>query len=243
MSLNGCYRVREIDFDKIKGKESIDVLENKLDLQEEYLAVRDVIGLEKTLMENHLTKITEDALQQALYLKGFYGEHVKAITNIRRNLNNVSQQIEGYICENAIASAQADIAEKHYNRCVQILEEAERRWNEGRPPTDEMEQEWSRLTWRKLMIKRANENSKKPGFFRQVKPWNGTQIQANKWSINDLNRRKLEDPSSSVLGWRFSCISEPAKSTFSSTCRQSLQFACTNRSNRAIQGINNSRKN
>lgn len=105
-------RVREIDFEKIKEKENMEVLEKRLDLREENLAVRDVIGLERTLMENHLSKIAEDSLEQALYLKDFYGEQVKAIVNIRRNLNKVSQQMEGFICENAIAAAQADIAEK-----------------------------------------------------------------------------------------------------------------------------------
>lgn len=215
-------RVREIDFDQMKQKENVEVLEEKLDLQEEYLAIRDVIGLEKTLLENHLTKITEDSLEQALYLKDFFGEHVKAITNIRRQLNNLSQQMEGFICENAIAASQADIAETHFNHCKQVLETAENRWKEGLPPTEEMEQEWKRLEWRKMMFKRANENYKKPGFFRQAKPWNGTQIQANKWSMRE-KRRELEDPALSVLGWRFSAVSDPLSSRVNA---HPSNFAC-----------------
>lgn len=90
----------------------MEVLQGKLELREEGLAVRDVIGLERTLMENHLTKVTEDSLQQALYLKDFYGGQVKAIVNIRRSLNNLSQQIEGFTAEIALAISQAEIAEK-----------------------------------------------------------------------------------------------------------------------------------
>ncbi|CAL8144165.1 unnamed protein product [Orchesella dallaii] len=205
-------RVREIDFEKLKEKENVEVLEKRLDLREENLATRDVIGLERTLMENHLTKITEDSLDQAIYLKDYYGDQVKAIVNIRKSLNNISQQIDGFICENAIASAQADIAEKHFHHCRQILQGAEERWVNGHPPTDEMEAEWKRTQWRNDLLGRAKANTNKKGFLRQVKPRNGTQIQANKWTCN---KRKLEHPESSVLGWRFSAVSDPIVSHYS----------------------------
>lgn len=71
-----------------------------------------------------------------------------------------------------------------------------------------MEEEWNRLQWRDKMLKRAS--NKKDGFLRHVKPWNGSQIQAKKW-VNE--RRELEDPDSSVLGWRFSVVSKPIPSS------------------------------
>lgn len=238
-------RVREIDFDKIKEKENVTVLEKKLDWQEECLAVRDVIGLEKELLENHLTSLAEDALQQALYLKDFFGEHVKAVTNIRRCLGNLSQQIEGFICENAIAAAQADLAEKHFNHCKKVLHEAEIRFANGEAPTDAIGEEWDRMQWRKEMIKKANDNYNRPGFYRQVVPWNGAKIQASKWTICDANRRKLEDPKDSVLGWRFSAVSDPIAEKFSNSyiCRQSAASNkgsgyCARRSAGQIFGTN-----
>jgi len=210
-------RVREIDFDKIKEKENMEVLEKRLDLREEYLAVRDLIGLEKTLMENHLTKIAEDALQQALYLKDFYGDQVKAIVNIRRSLNNTNRQIEGLICENAIASAQAEIAENHYTHCKQVLQDAEKRYMQGLSPTEEMEQEWKKMEWRLDMKGKRKDSSTKKGFLRQFTPKNGTQIQAMKWAPK---HRELENPDVSVLGWNFNAVNTPPLRL------SSLRFKC-----------------
>lgn len=50
------YRVREINFDLMKTRENIPVLEKKLNAIEELLASRDAIGLERTLLENHVTR-------------------------------------------------------------------------------------------------------------------------------------------------------------------------------------------
>lgn len=95
----------------MKTRENVPALEKRLDQIEELLAFRDAIGLERTLIENHVRKISDDALCRALQLKDDYGIHVKVKTTVRKNLNELSKQIDGFICENAIASAQAETAE------------------------------------------------------------------------------------------------------------------------------------
>jgi hypothetical protein len=95
----------------MKTRENIPALEKKLDTIEELLAYRDAIGLERTLLENHVNKITDDSLSRALHLKDTYGPVVKQKVNTRKNLGIISRQIDGLICENSIAAAQSETAE------------------------------------------------------------------------------------------------------------------------------------
>jgi len=91
------------------------------------------------------------------------------------------------------------------------------RYRQGLAPTEDMEAEWNKKQWRKAMLQKAKDNSNRKGFFRQVTPKNGTQIQASRWSYK---RRDLEDPSSSLLGWNLSAVSSPPLKA------ASLQFKC-----------------
>lgn len=95
----------------MKERETSSILAKRLDDIEELLATRDAMGLERTLMEGHISKITDDCLARALHLKDTYGEQVKSMVNTRKNLNLLSRKIDGFICENSIAAAQAETAE------------------------------------------------------------------------------------------------------------------------------------
>jgi hypothetical protein len=95
----------------MKTRENVPALELILDRKETELATRDAIGLERTLMENHITKIVNDCLTRALHLKEFYNEQVKSMVHTRKSLGHLSRQIDGFICENSIAEAQAQTAE------------------------------------------------------------------------------------------------------------------------------------
>lgn len=98
----------------MKTRENIPALERKLDTVEELLACRDVIGLERTLIENHVTKLTDDVLDIALQLKESYAKEVKDKVSLRKKLGQISRQIDGLISENSIASAQAETSETMY---------------------------------------------------------------------------------------------------------------------------------
>lgn len=67
------------------------------------------------LNKEFITRITDDSLFKALKLKQKFGPHVKARVTIRKNLSQVSRQIDGLICENSIASTQVKLYRKYWS--------------------------------------------------------------------------------------------------------------------------------
>jgi len=95
----------------MQTRENIPALERVLDKKEELLATRDAIWLERSLVETHINKITEDSLNRALHLKETYNDQVKSMVATKKRLSLLSRQIDGFISENSIAEAQAQTAE------------------------------------------------------------------------------------------------------------------------------------
>jgi hypothetical protein len=98
-----------------------------------------------------------------------------------------------------------------------LVADAELNASKGLPPTEEIKHEWFETMRKKVLLQKARQ--KKPGFLRQVKPKGGTQIQAARLRGQ---RRALEDPQNSILGWNFGVLNATPISPVVSS--QSLQF-------------------
>jgi len=167
-------RVREIRFDLMEKNENYDVLKKRLERAECELAIRDALGLERSLMDKQLDDNIAQFIQHAKYLKSTYSEDVKVLVNLRKSLATISRHIDGMICEASIAIGQSDTAEKEYFRLKAEVNFAHKQLQQGLAPSEELEKEWQHLQWKEKML--ARSRLPKGDFLTKAKRLTGSQI-------------------------------------------------------------------
>eukprot|EP00826_Nyctotherus_ovalis_P011429 TRINITY_DN1297_c0_g1_i10.p1 TRINITY_DN1297_c0_g1~~TRINITY_DN1297_c0_g1_i10.p1 ORF type:complete len:761 (-),score=376.76 TRINITY_DN1297_c0_g1_i10:324-2606(-) len=134
-------RIREIDTyipDQEFLEAKIHVLEERLNLKKESL-------LEKELVLEEITNLSEKLRAQALEGRKGTLELAERINDFRAKTTELSRKMLATVAEVAMYQATAMKLEQEKQGKEKILEEASERVQQGLPPTPESEEEWERM--------------------------------------------------------------------------------------------------
>ena len=140
-------RIREIetyvpDVEFLEAK--IHVLEERLNLKKENL-------LEKELVLEEITNLSEKLRKQALEGRKGTLELAEKINDFRAKTTELSRKMLSTVAEVAMYQATAMKLERDKQRMEEIIAQANERINKGLPPIDDIENEWEKLERREII--------------------------------------------------------------------------------------------